>query len=131
MDNVKSGDVLGLQSNNDLIINSLRGRDYDYVGWNNNVPGKSGKPNKFFSSPEVRKALTYAINREEILHSFLEGYGEICKTPVSPMFKSYFDKSISAYKYDPQKSKEILARNGWVDKNNTGVLEKNLNSIYI
>jgi len=125
MDNVKSGDVLGLQSNNDLIINSLRGRDYDYVGWNNNVPGKSGKSNKFFSSPEVRKALTYAINREEILHSFLEGYGEICKTPVSPMFKSYFDKSISAYKYDPQKSKEILARNGWVDKNNTGVLEKN------
>ncbi len=125
MDNVKSEDVSGLQSNNDLKIISLRGRDYDYVGWNNNEPGKSRKPNKFFSSPEVRRALTYAINREEILHTFLEGYGEICKTPVSPMFKSYFDKSINAYKYDPDKAKGLLAKNGWVDKNKDGVLEKN------
>ena len=125
MDNVKSEDASGLQSNNNLKIISLRGRDYDYIGWNNSEPGKSAKPNKYFSSPEVRKALTYAINREEILHTFLEDYGEICKTPVSPMFKSYFDKSLTAYKYDPEKAIELLAKNGWVDKNKDGVLEKN------
>jgi len=77
-----------------------------------------------FSSPQIRKALTLAINREEILQSFIGEYGEVCKGPVSPMFKIYFNDSIPSDSYNPEKASEILKQNGWEDTDNDGILEK-------
>lgn len=128
IDNVKSEDAAGLNESEDLEIISLRGRDYDYLGWNHIDPEDFSKsrivPNKYFSSQQIRKALSYAINREEILESLLGEYGEICNGPVSPMFKTYFDNTIKTDSYNPGKAKEILKENGWEDKDNNGILEK-------
>jgi len=128
MDNVKSEDASELKASEELKVVSLRGRDYDYIGWNHIDPQGFQKskiiPNKYFSSPQIRKAMTYAINREEILQSLLGEYGEVCKGPVSPMFKIYFDNNIRADGYNPGKAKEILKENGWEDKDNNGILEK-------
>jgi peptide/nickel transport system substrate-binding protein len=127
LENLKSEDVTELSALEELKIVSIRGREYDYVGWNHLDPQEIHKdnfiPNKYFSSPQIRKALTYAINREEILQSYLMGFGEICKSPISPMFKKYFDKSLKIDEYNPKKAKEILQANGWVDKNNDGIIE--------
>lgn len=128
LDNVKSEDVNELKSTGDLILSSLRGRDYDYIGWNHIDPQEYQKskvaPNKFFSNSGIRKALTHAINRTEIIQSYLEEFGELCKGPVSPMFKSYYDPDLPVYDYNPYTAKKILKANGWVDKNGDGVIEK-------
>lgn len=123
LDNIKSEDVGELNQSDELEIVSLRGRDYDYIGWNHKDP-KQDSPNKFFSSPEIRKALSYAINREEMVDSYLGKFGEICKGPVSPMFKLYYDTDGKIHNYNPSRSKEILLENGWSDTDNNGVLEK-------
>jgi len=128
LDNVKSEDAAELKSVDELKVVSLRGRDYDYIGWNHIDPKEYQKskitPNKMFSSPQIRKALTLAINREEILQSFIGEYGEVCKGPVSPMFKIYFNDSIPSDSYNPEKASEILKQNGWEDTDNDGILEK-------
>jgi len=128
LDNVKSEDAAELKSFDELKVVSLRGRDYDYIGWNHIDPKEYQKskiaPNKIFSSPQIRKALTLAVNREEILQSFIGEFGEVCKGPVSPMFKIYFNDSIPSDSYIPVKAKEILKQNGWSDTDNDGIVEK-------
>lgn len=127
MDNIKSEDAEELKAITELKFYSLRGRDYDYVGWNHINPQEYQKskviPNKFFSSSKVRKALTYAISRKEIIESYLSEFGEICRGPVSPMFKIYYDSGLPAYDYSPEKAKEILRDAGWSDKNGDGIIE--------
>jgi len=127
VDNIKSEDADELKAISKLNFYSLRGRDYDYVGWNHVNPQEYQKskviPNKFFSSSKVRKALTYAINRKEIIESYLSAFGEICKGPVSPMFNIYYDSDLPTNDYSPEKAKEILKDAGWNDKNGDGIIE--------
>ena len=128
LDNIKSEDIEELRSVDELNLVSLRGRDYDYIGWNHIDPIVEEKsrsiPNKFFGSPDIRRALTSAINRKEIIESYLGDFAELCKGPVSPMFKSYYDAELPTYKYDPQMAKDILKKNGWEDKDRNGIVEK-------
>jgi len=128
LDNIKSEDIDELKSIDDLQLAALRGRDYDYIGWNHvdleEYQKSKAAPNKFFASREVRKALTYAINRKEIVDSYLGKFGELCKGPVSPIFKTYFYSSLPADEYNPSMAKEILKANGWEDKNGDGIVEK-------
>jgi peptide/nickel transport system substrate-binding protein len=128
VEDIKREDIAELNLINELEITSLRGREYDYIGWNHIDPAAFQQnqiiPNKYFSSPQIRKALTYAINRQEIVNSYLSGYAEVCKGPVSPMFKIYFDDLLEMDEYNPGKAREILKQNGWTDKNNNGVIEK-------
>lgn len=131
VDNIKSEDIDELKSTNNLNLISLRGRDYDYIGWNHIDPQEFQKsnvaPNKFFASSKIRKALTYAINRKEIVESYLGEYGELCKGPISPMFQTYYDNNLQTDNYNPAEAKEILKAIGWEDKNGDGVLEKGKN----
>lgn len=128
-DNIKNEDIEELRAVDDLRLISLRGREYDYIGWNHLDPEafqeSKTTPNKFFASPDIRQALTSAINRKEIIDSYLGEFGALCKGPVSPMFKLYYDSSLPTYNYNPQSAKEILKKNGWEDKNKNGIIEKN------
>ncbi len=127
VDNIKSEDIDELKSTDNINLFSLRGRDYDYIGWNHIDPQDFQKskvtPNKFFTSSKIRKALTYAINRQEIIESYLGENGELCKGPVSPMFNNYYDYNLEVDDYNPAKAKEILKTIGWEDKNGDGILE--------
>jgi peptide/nickel transport system substrate-binding protein len=128
VENIKSEDINEISASKELKTVSLRGREYDYIGWNHIDPKAFQQnqiiPNKYFSSPQIRKALTYAINRQEIVNSYLSGYAEVSKGPVSPMFKLYFDDSLVMDEYNPSKAREILKASGWVDKDNDGIIEK-------
>jgi peptide/nickel transport system substrate-binding protein len=128
VENIKSEDISELNQVDELKSVSIRGRDYDYIGWNHIDPEAFKQneiiPNKFFSSPQIRKAMTYAINRQEIVKSYLLDYGEVCKGPISPIFRTYYDDSIQLNEYNPDKAREILKANGWEDRNSDGIIEK-------
>ncbi len=129
MEKVKTEDVKSIEQSNDLVVNSTTGREYDYIGWNNIdveafKENKTYKPNKLFGNPSIRKALTYAINRKEIIDEYLLDYAEISNSPVSSIFKREINKDLEPIKYDPEKAKEILKQNGWKDSNNDGIIDK-------
>ncbi|MCW8823330.1 MAG: ABC transporter substrate-binding protein, partial [Ignavibacteriaceae bacterium] len=128
VDVVKVEDVDKLKKDDQLVVVPVFGREYDYIGWNNVDPeslsrGKR-KPNKFFGSGNIRKAMSMAINRKEIFEEYLQGMGELAASPVSPIFKSAFNKDVKPYDYNPDEAKKLLASEGWKDEDNDGVLEK-------
>ncbi len=126
---VKVEDMDELKAEGNLSLINNAGREYDYIGWNNIDPElfSNGelRPNKFFGSSNVRKALTMAINRKEILDEYLFDQGELASSPVSPIFKSAYNEVINPYAYDPGKAKKLLEMDGWKDEDKNGILEKN------
>lgn len=128
IEDLKSEKVKDLKDASNVSLGSIKGRNYDYIGWNNldqvEFAKKQIKPNKFFGSPKVRKALSLAINRNELFASIIGKYGMIYTSPISPLFKSYYDSSLSSAGYNPDMAKKILAEEGWIDNDGDGLLEK-------
>ncbi len=126
---IKPEDTPALKKLDNLKIIPVKGREYEYIGWNNIDPdvfNNSGKlvPNKFFGSVKIRQALSYAINKTEILEEYLHNYGQLAVGPVSPIFKKVLNSDIKPYNYDPSKAKQLLSEEGWKDIDNDGILEK-------
>ncbi|NLG87477.1 MAG: ABC transporter substrate-binding protein [Firmicutes bacterium] len=63
---------------------------------------------------EVRQALNYAVNREQIVDTILQGLGKPVANLVLPQFDGYAE-DIAPYPYDPEKAKELLAAAGYPD----------------
>ena len=129
IEDVNSEKAKELVENKNINIGAIKGRNYDYVGWNHIDPiaysQKQNKPNQFFASAKTRKALSFAINRNEIFQSIIGKYGEIYDSPISPIFRQYFDSTLTKTEYDPALAKKLLNEEGWKDYNGDGILEKN------
>lgn len=129
LEQVKVEDLQEFKVLEKIKVSNLLGREYDYIGWNNVDVKKfeNGivKPHMLFGSSNVRKALTMAINRKEILDEYLLEQGKLAATPVSPIFKSSFNEEVKAYEYNPVEAKKLLEAEGWKDLDKNGVLEKN------
>ena len=121
---VKVEDVDELKAEKKLEVVKLIGREYDYIGWNNVKLNETSKPHKLFGSSDVRKALSMAINRKEILDEYLLGQGELTASPVSPIYKSAFNDKVKPYEFNPGEAKKLLALEGWKDEDRNGILEK-------
>jgi len=128
VEQVKVEDIDELKNEDQLAVVPVMGREYDYIGWNNIDPEEFSKgrikPNNFFGSSNVRKALSMSINRKEILEEYLMGMGELSSSPVSSVFKSVFNKEVKPYDYNPGEAKKLLASEGWKDVDGDGILEK-------
>jgi peptide/nickel transport system substrate-binding protein len=120
---VKVEDMSELKAAGNLTLVTLTGREYDYIGWSNVDLNDPSKPHRLFGSRNVRKTLTMAINRKEILDEYLSGQGELAASSVSPIFKSAFNDEVKSYEYNPEEAKRLLALEGWKDENKNGILE--------
>lgn len=129
--NLRVEDAEMLARNPALSIVSTVGRDYDFIGWNNLDPvayvksaGKNIEPHKLFGSKNVRRALTMAINRREIVNAYLGKHGREAIGSVSPLFKWAYNDTLKPLPFDPAQASAVLAREGWVDSNGDGILDK-------
>lgn len=77
---------------------------YTYLGYNLLDPR--------FADKRVRKAITYAINKKEIISGVLLGYGTPCTGPFPPESWAY-NKDVKDYEYSPEKAKKLLENAGW------------------
>ena len=104
--------------NNGLLKYTIYPRSaYSYIGWNNDHP--------IFKDKLVRRAMTYAIDREYFLNNMSMGLGTIKSGDAQIAFKEY-DHSIKPLPYDLKKSRELLKEAGWKDKDKNGILEKEI-----
>jgi len=67
---------------------------------------------KPYTDVRVRRAITYAINKPEIVKLAMFGLGTILGTNVDPLNPYYVDMS-KAMPYDPAKAKALLAEAGY------------------
>jgi len=89
---------------------------YTYLGYN--------LKNPLFKNKLVRQALTYSINKSEIIKGVLLGLGEISTGPFPPESWAY-NKHVRKYAYNPLKAKEMLKLCGWDDHDGDGWIDKN------
>lgn len=58
-------------------------------------------------SEKIRKAMNYAINKDEIIKALMNGTMVSSKGPFPPTLNS-FDPAATGYSYDPEKAKQLL-----------------------
>ena len=129
MEDVRTDDLPSLKSLDFIQISPLPEREYDYIGWNNIDPKvfknkKKFVPNKLFGDPLVRKALTFAVNRQEIVDEYLGDYGQVAFGPVAPIFKASIS-DLNPLIFNLDSAKFYLAKAGWNDTDRDGILDKN------
>ena len=88
---------------------------YTYLGFNLN--------DKRFSDLRVRRAITAAIDRQEIIQGILLGLGTELTGPF-PTESWAYNHSVQPIVYDPALAKWLLAEAGWEDHDRDGWLDK-------
>ncbi len=88
---------------------------YTYLGYNLKHP--------IFQDKRVRHALSYAINKQELIDGVLLGYGKVATGPYKPDTWVYND-NVPKYGYSPEKARQLLAEAGWQDRDDDGILDK-------
>ena len=89
---------------------------YTYLGYN--------LLDEKFKDKRVRQAISYAIDKQEIIDGVLMGLGQVATGPYKPG-TWYYNPEVRRYPYRPDKAGELLAQAGWTDTNGDGILDKN------
>lgn len=104
-----------LSKNPNIKIYKFPSRSYAYIGWNNAHP--------LFKSAKVRRALSMAIDRQEIINVLCYGLAQ----PVNGHFLSWlwaYDPNVHQPGYNQAEAKRLLAEEGWTDHDGDGWLDK-------
>jgi peptide/nickel transport system substrate-binding protein len=90
-------------------------RDYTLVAWNSRRPQ--------LADARVRRAITMATNREQIVQALLRGYGTVANSGVPPFHWAHDADAAVSLDYDPNAARALLEEAGWVDRDGDGVRE--------
>ena len=79
---------------------------------------------------EIRKAISFAIRKQDLVVHVIDGVpqtkGEVAKGSVfEPDNEFYPDVAIEEYRHNLRRARDLLESNGWIDRDNDGVREKN------
>lgn len=88
-------------------------REYYYIGWNVRRP--------VLQDPRVRRALTMALDRQQLIDVLMYGYGRPATGTIAPWHPMF--TAIEALPYDQAAAGDILAAAGWIDRDGDGVRE--------
>ncbi len=88
---------------------------YTYLGYNLH--------RSMFQDKRVRQALSYAINKNELVDGVLMGLGQVSSGPYKPGTWPH-NPNVKHYDYNPDKSAQLLTAAGWLMNTKTGVREK-------
>jgi peptide/nickel transport system substrate-binding protein len=92
------------------------GNNYTYMGFN--------LKHKPFDDIRVRKAINYAVDKQELIDGVLLGLGEPVASPYKPGTR-WANPELKPYPYDPEKARELLRSAGFEDHDNDGILDRN------
>lgn len=88
---------------------------YGFVGWNSRRP--------YFGEAGVRRAVTMAIDRREVIDVALNGLGRPATGPIGPWHWAH-DSTWRPLAHDPDSARAILDRHGWRDTDGDGIRQK-------
>ncbi len=87
---------------------------YNMIIWNGKREG--------LDDARVRRALTLAMNRAEMLMVLRKGYGTIAVSPIPPFHWAY-DRNLAPLPFDTVAAKRLLTAAGWSDRDRDGIRE--------
>lgn len=114
--NIDPNEVALAKSNSSLIYRQIPGPGFGSLFLNNGAPP--------MNNVHVRRAIAWAINRQEIVDHVFQGVGVVAKGPLSPVSWAY-DKTLASYTFDPSKAKAELAQAGLTSVSFTLLISSN------
>lgn len=84
--------------------------------------------NSEFKDVNVRKAFNMAINREDIIESWLEGEGWPATHGFVPAMKNYPIEKVNGFKYDPETAKSLMKTAGYPDGKGFPIIDVYVNT---
>lgn len=107
--------VQQVESSADARVLSAPATLWTSIAWNTRLP--------MFDSPEERRALSMAIDREQLVQAVLQRHGESGRSPVTPGHWSFEKSPRTALPYSHDSARQLLAQAGWADRDGDGILE--------
>lgn len=98
-----------------LDLRAYRGTEVAFVAWNGRRPQ--------LADARVRRALTMAVDRQEIVDAIVGGLGAVAHSGVPPVHWAYEPEGRHALPFDPQGARALLGQAGWIDRDGDGVRE--------
>ena len=95
-------------------------KGYSYIGFN--------LQKELFNDLRVRKALAHLLNRVFIKEKFFYNKRELARGPWY-FWSDYADPKVVPILFDPKEAKRLLREVGWTDKDQNGVLERNIKGV--
>ena len=111
---VNPRDIPEIQGDKRFILQPYNALSYSFFGYNVRNP--------LLADKRVRKAFTYAVNRQEMLDSFFNGQGTIISGPFAPGSWAY-NLDVQPVPFDAEKAKAILQEAGF-SRGSDGIMEK-------
>ncbi|MCP3982131.1 MAG: hypothetical protein GY716_22725 [bacterium] len=138
-----------VEAHDDLQLLDLASLSYTYLGWNalepqayrsdrrrrgcmdeggcDEFPGeilrlRRSHPHPILSDAEVRRAISLAIDRRDLIDGLLSGYGQPGSSPIASALWAH-DPS-TALAFDPRAAGALLDRAGWVRTSPASTREK-------
>jgi peptide/nickel transport system substrate-binding protein len=105
MDGVDPNDVKKLESSG-MIVLRKPGMNINYMGFMCN--------RKPFNDVRVRRAISMAINRVELVKYLYQGYAQVANGPL-PSFIPGYNPKLTPVGYNPTEAKKLLAEAGYKD----------------
>ncbi|MDQ0209335.1 glutathione ABC transporter substrate-binding protein [Alkalicoccobacillus murimartini] len=99
-------DVSRIENSADMELLETESLNISYIGFNT-----QSEP---FDDVNVRRAISMAINNEDIVNNLFDGYGTPAKGPMAPGVVGY-DDQLEPIEYDPEAAEELLAEAGYGD----------------
>lgn len=87
-------------------------KGFVYIGWNHRNP--------LFQDVRVRRALTYATDRQTILDAFRGGIGKVSAIPLFAEHPDY-NPNVKPLPFDPAQAGRLLDEAGWTGRDADGV----------
>ncbi len=100
-------------------LNNAPSGNFDELAFNNGAATVTGHPigngNPALTDINVRHAISYALNRPDLVSKVLLGYGSPGTSVIPPIYPQfhYQPPAASAYRYDPALASQILTNDGW------------------
>lgn len=111
-----------------ITLASSIGNTYGYIGfklgkWDVESKKVVSDPNKKLSDVNLRKAIAYAMNNEEIAEVFYNDLRIPANALLTPYHATFWNAGQERYAYNPEKAMQILDEAGYVDVDGDGMRE--------
>jgi ABC-type transport system substrate-binding protein len=105
IDNPGPDDIATIEADTNLKLYPREGFNIFYIGFNNTIPP--------FDNPDVRMAISYAIDRQRIVDQYYAKGSSVAINFVPAFLKPGASLNIPWYSFDQAKAKEYLVKAGY------------------
>lgn len=98
-------DNLAFEASSNFTVFRTSSQSVNHFPINNRLPQLSDK--------RVRQAMMHAIDRQRLIDDIFRGTASIAHSNYPPSMRTWYDRTIKTYSYDPARARSLLEETGW------------------